>query len=153
MSIFDWLISDYSSPAVFRMDWWLMSGRPVFVDVISRRFDRCLHCMTDPPREFDARSGYGFQSQDLFSFAGTITLIISFPLRSFPDILAIFWWLSGKSMITRSDRYHWEAEKRDWSLARWYVSNVSIIFDALIRPICITILYHNLLLFIDIFHI
>jgi hypothetical protein len=26
-------------------------------------------------------------------------------------------------------------------------------FKGLIRPICITILYHNLLLFIDIFHI
>jgi hypothetical protein len=84
----------------------------VFVVVISRRSDWCLHCTTDPPHEFDARSGCGFQSRDPFNFAGTIALIVSFPVRSFPDFLAIFWWLSGKSTIMRSDWYHWEVEKK-----------------------------------------
>jgi hypothetical protein len=48
-----------------------------------------------------------------------------------------------------------------WMLSRWSYHRGSELTDedgisphgGLIRPFCITILYHNLLLFIDIFHI
>jgi hypothetical protein len=43
------------------------------------------------------------------------------------------------------------------SLTSWDVtldkSSMAVRFELVIRPFCITILYHNLLLFIDIFHI